>query len=349
MDHNQLITQGLDDAIDGNESYAYRYLQGQYFSNDIVSLSNVNGMEGLFQTIWEKIKQFCAWIAGLFSSKKEAGTTTKEVGLKTGLPKADKKVIKVTPVPAKKIKAAEPAPKAKPPTEEQKKSDQVPMKVEEFLAELDKAHQELKKEAAEEPKKVVPLIIKTQNLVVLYKTLGSISGKFAYHLKLARDNYEAVLKMFDELKGVPDSILNIMRLDKLEEFERRWKRPLELFKKFDKLPTNYDVLSVSQIDHIANSDITEICREVVIAIENSKITSMDRGWKTHSKEDILKYFEGLMKGIHEEADKANFGKVVIRMVRLDYDIWALYDHTDALSSVKKRILDGEFFVRAPNV
>lgn len=349
MEHNQLITQGLDDTIDGNESYAYRYLQGQYFSNDIVSLSNVNGMEGLFQTIWEKIKQFCAWIAGLFSSKKEAGTATKEVGLKTGLPKADKKVIKVTPVPAKKIKAEDPAPKAKPPTEEQKKSDQVPMKVEEFLAELEKVRQESKKEAAEEPKKVVPLIIKTQNLAVLYKTLGSISKKFVNELAIVRGNYEAVLKMFGELKGVPDAILNTMRLETLEEFDRRWKHPSELFKKFEKLPTNYDVLSISQINHIADSDITEICRAVESAVEHSKITSMDRGWKTHSKEDILKYFEGMMKGIHEETDKANFGKVLIRMVRLDYDIWALYDHTDAMSKVKQRIIDGEFFVRAPNV
>lgn len=351
MQHHQLVSQGLDDIIDGNESYAQRYMQGLYFANDIVSFNDVNGMEGLFQAIWEKIKQFCAWIAGLFSSKKEVGIETKEVGIKPSLPKADKKTIKVTSVPAKKIKAEKPAPKAHVPTEEQKKADRVTMDIT-SEAELDMlmtGKTKTDKPAAKEEKKEVTLVLKTQNLEALYKTLRSISNKFANDAALVHESYKTAVKMFGDLKGVPDAVLNAFRPSPVEEFERRWKRPLELFKKFETLPNNYDTLSISQINHIADADITEICRVVGSAIESAKLTTMDRGWKTHSKEEILKYFEDIMKGVHEENDKAALGKVLIRLVRLDYDAWALYDHTDALSKLKQRIVDGEFFVRAPNV
>lgn len=72
-DHYELISQGVSDTLSGNESYAQRYYQGQLFSHDVVGFRHIDGTEGLFQTVMEKIKAFCAWVSkkikSLFTTK----------------------------------------------------------------------------------------------------------------------------------------------------------------------------------------------------------------------------------------------------------------------------------------
>lgn len=340
MQHEQLITQGLDDLIDGNESYAYRYLKGQFYSQGVVVLGDINGMEGLFQTVWEKIKQFCAWIVGLFSSKKETGAATKDVGVKS-IPKADKKTIKVTPVPAKLLKAKEPAPKAHAPTEEQKKSERVFMEI--------KTPEDLDNFILGDSKKEVTLVLKTQNLENLYRNLTKVRRGFEEQFDSLMSNYKTAYRMFKELKGVPEAVLHALSFIEPAEYERKWNRIKDVMKPLNNLPTNYDSITPEQVTRLAESDITSICKTIDFVINNHIITTVDIEKQDMSKENLLRYFDKYLNGIHEEADKAAFGKVLIRAARLDFDRWAMYDISDALANYKKRILDGEYFVRAPNV
>lgn len=71
--HFELTNQGIADSLAGVESYAFRYYQGQLYANDVIGFNEVNGSEGIVQTVIDKIKQFCAWIVrkfkGLFQSK----------------------------------------------------------------------------------------------------------------------------------------------------------------------------------------------------------------------------------------------------------------------------------------
>lgn len=62
MSDTELISTGSMDYVSGTESYAMRYFQGVLFSNGIIKLSDVNGMEGLFSSAAAKIKQFISWI-----------------------------------------------------------------------------------------------------------------------------------------------------------------------------------------------------------------------------------------------------------------------------------------------
>lgn len=78
MDQYELEMQGLADHVNGTESYSSRYYQGVLFANGIIGLNAINGSEGLLAAIWSKIKQFCAWVASLFTNNKKKEDTIKK-------------------------------------------------------------------------------------------------------------------------------------------------------------------------------------------------------------------------------------------------------------------------------
>lgn len=62
MSETELIATGSMDYLSGTESYAMRYFQGVLFSNSIVTLNQINGSEGLVDTIITKINNIIKWV-----------------------------------------------------------------------------------------------------------------------------------------------------------------------------------------------------------------------------------------------------------------------------------------------
>lgn len=336
QDHNKLIDEGIVDYLNGNESYAARYYQGVLFSNGITSVNNVDGNEGLLATIWEKVKQFCAWFVGLFTGKKETGIKTKEVGIKTGI-KVKKEIVTVTPVKKSEIKPEEPAPKAHAPTPEQKTSDKVKMVVVEKAAEPEKK---------EEPKEVT-LAMVPQKLGYLFAELQKLNNVVNNDVKKLVKDYEDILRLRDSLGEEYEPAFSGFTKMPASEFESKFKSVLDGFKQWEKLPASYTGFSVENITNIADDKISSLCKKIVDVTNDNHFVPSEVSNRNMTKEKLYQIFESHIKKAVDEEKREVLCKVLVKYMRWDFNIWCILDHSDVLADIKMNILDGKYFVRAP--
>jgi len=335
MEHNELINQGIDDLVDGNESYAFRYMQGQLYANDIVGLNHLAGNEGLVGAIWEKIKQFCAWLVSLFTGKKDTGVATKETGMKSGM-KVDVTKAKVTPVKASEIKADVPAPKAHEPTEEQKTKDKVTMAVVPSSG----------SEAKEEPRPVT-LVMVPHNLKYLYQHLQKLAKNFAAELESLKKNYETVYGMRDRLGSNHESVFSGFSKMTPSEFAAKFNTVAADFKKWETPPANLASITVQDVNNLAGTQITNVCNHLSAAINGLNITPENIRNKNVSKEKLYSFFEGHLKTVTDQHEREALCKALVRYCRLDFDIFSMFELSDALSDIKLDIMTCKYLVKAP--
>jgi len=351
MQHDELIDQGIADIFSGNESYAGRYMQGQLYAHDAVSFSHLSGNEGFIKAIWEKIQQFCKWLAGLFTGKKGTGEATKEVGVKTNLPKPTKEIIKVTPVPVSKLKKSQKAPKAHAPTAEQKKSDRVVMKVEDFHQQLERSLNELKQEAAEHDakQKEVTLVEVPVNMDGMFQNLNTVGNDLKNALDRLGGSYVITYGMVNALKDdVPEDVWrNIHTPEPMQVL-----RPLEDIKKklthFNPSSSEKESMTREKVLQIADRDVTGICQAVIAAVEKVRIFTDTHASNNdvEKKEFIEKRFKTRIEKVGEK-HQAQFASLLFRMGKWDYDCFCLLELADSFARIKQRIYKGDYFVRAP--
>jgi len=341
MEHDELIDQGIADVFAGNESYASRYMQGQLYSHDVVSLSHLSGNEGLVSAVWEKIKQFCKWLASLFTGKKGTGELTQEVGMKTNLPKPTKETIKVTSVPASKLKKSEKAPNAHAPTAEQKKSDQVVMKVDDSGTQSDKA--------ASEPQKEVTLVEVPTNMDGLFQNLSTVGRDLEMALTRLNGSYVITYGMVNALKDdVPGDVWNNIHTPEPMEIMRPFNAIKDKLKKFSPSQSEKESMTREKVMQIAERDITELCQAIHNSLDKVRIFTDTRANNNdvEKKEFIEKRFKTRIDKV-DEKHKSQFAALLFRMGKWDYDCYCLLELSDSFARIKERIYKGDYLVRAP--
>lgn len=339
MDDEELLTEGVSDYIDGNESYACRYLKGvMYSQGDGISLGDINGSEGFMETVWEKIKQFIKWFLGLFSSKKDVGIATKEIGLKRNLPKATKETIKVTPVVAHDIKPEAPAPKAHAPTAEQKTKDKVEIKVVE-IAHPDKAV---------EPK-LVELIMVPHNLQHLYAQIRDACNSFMMSLSGIERDYTALHALIEKIpEDKRKHLMNSLRIISVDKYVGNWAELKKTIYGHLKDSTPISSVTANMLTAMAEIEFTNICYKMEHAIDANKITKVTMLPKSPPNESaFVGEFKKILDHFNDEEFSNQVAKIAVNAVRLDFASEMVLASADKFSKIKKAILDGEYVVRAP--
>ena len=326
------INEGMDDLIEGNESYSMRYVQGLMFSNGACNLKDINGSEGLIASIMEKIKQFCAWFAGLFSSKGNTGKATKEKGIKT-IPIIKPEETKITSVVASELKPEAVAPKVHEPTAEQKKSGKLKIKSIKRIAEPDK----------QEPEKEVEMVLVPHRLDDLYRRLRKCNIEFGTRIEAITSSYVPTVKLIDGFEEIKhwDGI-KVISTDAMTTALEPINKAVE---KFNTAP-NFDNITIENLKDLANNQITHICKLVEEAIVKTRTfpkVNMENG---ATKEALNSVFQSKISSISEDK-QTECAKILMRLLRSDYNCWCLLDISDWLANIKKDICDGVYFIRAP--
>jgi|AGFS01.1.fsa_nt_gi hypothetical protein len=347
MQHDELIDQGIEDIFSGNESYAGRYMQGQLYAHDAISFSHLSGNEGFVGAIWEKIKQFCTWLAGLFTGKKGTGEAAREVGAKTNLPKPTKETIKVTPVPVSKLKKSEKAPKTHAPTPEQKKSDRVTMKVESFHEQLDRAVKELKEEAGEQ--KEVTLVEVPTNMDGMFQNLNTVGNDLKAALDRLGGSYVITYGMVNAIKDdVPADVWRNIRTPEPTQVLKPFEDIKKRLTKFAPSAAEKEAMTRDKVMSVADHDVTGVCQAIIAAVEKVRIFT-----DTHAANNDVEKKEFIEKRFKTRIEKVDgkrqgqFASLLFRMGKWDYDCYCLLELADSFARIKQRIYKGDYLVRAP--
>lgn len=341
MEHEELLETGTDDFIDGNESYACRYLRGvMYAAGDGISIGDINGSEGLMSSIWEKIKQFCSWFAGLFSGKKDTGVATKEIGLKP-IQKVPTEKIKVTPVVASKVEKEKPAPKAHVPTEAQKQPISKPIPV---AVVHDPAHPEKVEEVKPVQMVVVPhdLGKLQQRLIRIYNDIKD--GVFTNTNKMGAI---ANIKLrTDATVGANASIWSKFNFISADDYEKIWNPVVERLEAFNKKEVFHN-FTESDVNRLGETTIPDIIKAIEAAKNKTFLAKNFNLEQVGSSKDALaNLFKSELNSISEE-HQAEVMKILVRVYGCDYVTYFMTEQCDALSFVKRDIGWGNYFVRAP--